>query len=83
MKKKGRGNDDVSEIIKQIDLCAAITCRMVDRNPLCEAYFTSCTSKPLYIVSNEPYLVENYSPCTTAQDKNSTAARGTRINVFA
>lgn len=84
-KKKGHGNDDVSEIIKRIDLCAAITgfAIMGFYPPLCEAYFTSCTTKPLYIVSNELYFVENYSPCTTARDKNSTAARGMRINVFA
>ncbi len=36
---------------------------MVDRNPLCGAYFISRTIKPLYIVSIEPGFVENYSPC--------------------
>lgn len=81
--KKDHGNDDVSKILKRIDLCAAITRTMADRKPLCEAYFTSCSIKPLYIVSIEPDFVENYSPCMPAQDKYSIAARRTRINVFA
>lgn len=62
-KKKDHGNDDVSEIIRRIDLCAAITGTIVDRNPLCQAYFTSCTTASLYIVSIEPNFVEICSPC--------------------
>lgn len=65
--------DDLSKIIKWIDLCAAITRTLADRNPSCQAYFTSCTAKQLYIVSLEPDFVENDSPCTTtghAQDED-------------
>lgn len=35
--RKGRGDDDVSEIIKRIDLCAAISRTMVDGSQLCGA----------------------------------------------
>lgn len=82
--RRGHGNDDVSKNNKKDWF---VCCNNSDNGwietPLCEAYFTPCSTKPLYIVSIEPDFVENYSPCATAGDRYSIAAHRTRTNAFA
>lgn len=80
-KKRDHGNDDVSEIIRRIDLCAAITGTIVDRNPLCQAYFTSCTTESLLSQLNQ--ISWKFTPLVDDDCARQIEAHRMRINAYA